>query len=175
MNHETNKATEGEIHRATLTRLKKRGVHLDQVAELVYFLQKDFHEGLTTEECKEHVEHVLTKREVQNALLTGIELDVLAEQGELNEPLLDMVTRDESLYGIDEVLATSILNVYGSIGMTNYGYIDRVKPGILSQLDNKQKGRIHTFLDDLVGALAASAAARLSHNRKKQKEETADR
>ena len=66
------------------------------------------------------------------------------------------------------MLALSILNVYGSIGFTNYGYIDRVKPGILKRLNDKSSGEVHTFLDDIVGALAAAAASRLAHNRKRQ-------
>ncbi|PTX59088.1 phosphatidylglycerophosphatase A [Melghirimyces profundicolus] len=169
MGHEIN-ITEEEVHRATLSRLEERGVDLDQVADLVYYLQKDFHEELTLEECRTHVDQVLIKREVQNAILTGIQLDILTEKNLLFEPLQDMIRRDEGLYGIDEILATSIVNVYGSIGMTNYGFIDRMKPGILEELNNKTSGRIHTFLDDLVGALAASAAARLSHNRKRQQD-----
>ncbi|EGK07734.1 phosphatidylglycerophosphatase A [Kroppenstedtia eburnea] len=163
--------TENEIHQATLSRLNERGVELDRIAELVFYLQKDFHEHLTLEECRHHVEQVLTKREVQNAILTGIQLDQLAEKELLEEPLLDMLRRDESLYGIDEILATSILNVYGSIGMTNYGYVDRMKPGILKDLNDHTDGLIHTFLDDLVGAVAASAAARLTHHRKRQSEQ----
>ena len=70
---------------------------------------------------------------------------------------------DEGLYGIDEILALSIVNVYGSIGFTNYGYIDKVKPGILKELNSHEGPRVHTFLDDIVGAIAASAASRLAH------------
>ncbi|SMO83214.1 phosphatidylglycerophosphatase A family protein [Melghirimyces algeriensis] len=161
---------EERVYQIALSKLRKRGVNLDEIADLVFYLQKDYHQGLTLAECQEHVEHVLRKREVQNAILTGIELDILAEKNILSEPLLEIIRKDESLYGIDEILATSILNVYGSIGLTNYGFIDRVKPGILKRLDNKDGDQIHTFLDDLVGALAASAAARLSHNRKKQQD-----
>ena len=67
-------------------------------------------------------------------------------------------------------MATSILHIYGSIGMTNYGYIDRVKPGILGRLNNREDGQIHTFLDEVVGAIAAAAAARLSHSRKRDRQ-----
>src|SRR5699024_11566679 len=56
--------------------------------------------------------------------VTGIELDELAEKGLLSEPLQDIIHRDEGLYGIDEVIALSIVNVYGSIGSTSYVYVD---------------------------------------------------
>ena len=78
--------------------------------------------NLTIEECREHVESVLSKREVHNAIITGIELDKLTEQNKLSQPLQGIVANDESLYGIDEILAFSIVNLYGSIGFTNYGY-----------------------------------------------------
>ncbi|MGR4026353.1 phosphatidylglycerophosphatase A, partial [Bacillus sp. ZZQ-131] len=121
------------------------------------------HPNLEMSECRYNVERVLSKREVQNALITGIELDVLAEKGMLSEPLQDIVKRDEGLYGIDEVIALSIVNVYGSIGFTNFGYIDKLKPGILEYLNDKSTGKVHTFLDDIVGGIAAAASSRLAH------------
>jgi phosphatidylglycerophosphatase A len=155
------------IQNAALDSLKERGVTVKDIAELTYFLQKDHFPDLTVEECEEHVIRVLDKREVQNTILTGIQLDCLVEDGCGKEPLQDIIKVDDSLYGIDEVLALSILNIYGSIGFTNYGYIDRIKPGILKQLNDKSSGKVHTFLDDIVGALAAAAASRLAHNRKR--------
>src|SRR5699024_6335408 len=86
-------------------------------------------------------------------------LDIFAEREKMMEPLQDIVHRDEGLYGIDEVLAFAIVNIYGSIGFTNYGYVDKVKPGILERLNDPSTGEVHTFLDDLVGAIAAAAAA----------------
>lgn len=143
--------------------LSQRGVSLTDIAELVYYLQSNYHEDLTLEVCRENVDHVLTKREVQNAVLTGIQLDVSAEQNKLDEPLQTTISSDESLYGIDEVIALSIVNVYGSIGLTNYGYIDKQKPGILKKLNDHSNGTVHTFLDDIVGAIAAAASSRLAH------------
>lgn len=96
-------------------------------------------------------------------MITGVQLDVLAEKGLLEEPLLSIVKTDEGLYGVDEILAFSIVNVYGSIGFTNYGYIDKLKPGILKYLNDKSTGKVNTFLDDLVGAIAAAASSRLAH------------
>ncbi|MBO1510864.1 phosphatidylglycerophosphatase A family protein [Metabacillus bambusae] len=141
----------------------KRGVKLEDIADLVYFLQEKYHPDLTMEECLDNVDRVLTKREVQNAVLTGIQFDVLAEKGQLEEPLQNIIETDESLYGVDEILAFSIVNIYGSIGFTNYGYIDKLKPGILQYLNDKSSGKCHTFLDDIVGAIAAAASSRLAH------------
>ena len=152
-----------ELHERCLELLSERGVELEQIAELVYFLQERYVPGLTKEECLLNVNSVLKKREVQNAVITGIEMDKLAEEKKLHPLLNDVLSQDEPLYGVDEILALSIVNVYGSIGFTNYGYIDKVKPGILELLNDKSSGYCHTFLDDIVGAIAAAAASRVAH------------
>ncbi|WP_336784550.1 phosphatidylglycerophosphatase A family protein [Paenibacillus sp. MMO-177] len=164
-----------EVAEATNQWLDKRGVSKTSIAQLVHFLQKDYYPELTLDECISNVEAVLSKREVQNAVLTGIQLDLLAEEGKLMAPLQEMVRNDEGLYGCDEILALSIVNVYGSIGFTNFGYIDKLKPGILKKLNDKNDGQIHTFLDDIVGAIAAAAASRLAHRKQAGREEEAER
>ncbi|QNG60586.1 phosphatidylglycerophosphatase A [Bacillus sp. PAMC26568] len=143
--------------------ISDRGVKVEDIAELVYFLQVKYHPSLTIDQCLENVDRVLSKREVQNAVLTGIQLDVLAEKKLLEEPLQTIIESDESLYGVDEIIAFSIVNIYGSIGFTNYGYIDKEKPGILKFLNDKSTGMVHTYLDDIVGAIAAAASSRLAH------------
>lgn len=147
--------------------LLERGVKIEDIAELVLYLQNDYHENLQMEECLFNVERVLSKREVQNAILTGIQMDVLAEKKLLAEPLQSIIEKDEGLYGVDETLALSIVNVYGSIGFTNYGYVDKKKPGILKPLNDKSTGKVNTFLDDIVGAIAAAASSRLAHRKDK--------
>src|SRR5699024_12450102 len=101
---------------------------------------------------------------VQHAVLTGIQLDIFAEKEKMMEPLQDIVHRDEGLYGIDEVLAFAIVNIYGSIGFTNYGYVDKVKPGILEKLNDPSSGEVHTFIVDIFGDVAAEAASRFDHS-----------
>ncbi|MCA1031626.1 phosphatidylglycerophosphatase A [Bacillus timonensis] len=152
-----------DIERTARNWLQERGVTLQDIADLVYYLQVKYHPDLKMDDCLENVDRVLAKREVQNAILTGIQLDRLAEKGLIEEPLLSTIQVDEGLYGVDEILAFSIVNVYGSIGFTNYGYIDKKKPGILEKLNDKSSGMCHTFLDDLVGAIAAAASSRLAH------------
>jgi len=153
--------------------LSQRGVTLQDIAKLTFFLQKDYFPGLTMEDALVSVEAVVQKREVQNAILTGIQLDILAEEGKLLSPLQEMIVNDEGLYGCDEILALSIVNVYGSIGLTNFGYIDKLKPGILKMLNDKHGEHKHTFLDDIVGAIAAAASSRIAHRKQAEKEQQA--
>lgn len=143
--------------------LNDRGVELKDISDIVFELQKSYVDDLTHEMCLHNVEKVLDKREVQNAVITGIELDIAAERGHLSPVLSDLLMRDEGLYGIDEILCLSIVNVYGSIGLTNFGYVDKTKPGIIGKLNDEKSNCCNTFIDDVVGALAAAAASRIAH------------
>ncbi|HZG83588.1 phosphatidylglycerophosphatase A [Paenibacillus sp.] len=145
-----------------LQALASRGVALERIAEIVLQLQKPYNDRLTLEDCLDSVLAVLEKREVQYVLITGIALDQLAEQGLLPEPLQSLMENDESLYGVDETLALGITNVYGMIGLTSFGYLDKVKPGLINELNHRANG-IHVFLDDLTAGLAAAASARIAH------------
>lgn len=145
--------------------LEERGVLLSDIVQCVVYLQKDFIDEINEDEILEIVEGVLGKREVQLALLTGINIDIQVENNQFgSERIQEIIRVDEGLYGIDEVLAYGICNLYGSIALTNYGYIDRVKPGIIGELNDITNGKCNTFLDDIVGAIAAAAASKLAHS-----------
>lgn len=146
--------------------LIERGATIEEIANIVFELQKKYIPSLEMDDCVDAIERVLDKREVQNAILTGIELDKLAEEGKLSEPLETLINSDNPLYGLDEILVLSIVNVYGSIGLTNFGYVDKLKPGIIGTLDEagKDPHKCNTFLDDIVGAIAAAAASSIAHN-----------
>lgn len=145
--------------------LERRGVSISSIAEIVYILQSPYYPNLKDEECVNSVIAVLGKREVQYTLITGIALDELAEKGLLPEPLQAIMEADESLYGVDETLALGITNVYGMIGLTGFGYLDKLKLGIIGEL-NDDKNSIHVFLDDIVAGVAAAASARIAHRHK---------
>ncbi len=153
------------LYQISIDKLHDRGVDMQDIASITLDLQKKYIPDLTINLCLEHVHKVLMKREVQHALITGIELDILAEKNLISEPLLTMLKTDYSLYGIDEIMALSIVNVYGSIGFTNFGYVDKMKYGIIKKLDEEGKlpDKCHTFLDDIVGGIAAAAASSLAH------------
>lgn len=145
--------------------LRLRGVELRDIADCVLYLQKEYHPDLQITYCLEVVKEVLHKREVQHAVLTGLSLDVAAEKHVLMDAKLEYILMEDSpLYGIDEVLAYGICNLYGSIALTNYGYIDKIKPMIIGKLNEHKQKQCNTFLDDIIGAIAASAASKIAHN-----------
>jgi phosphatidylglycerophosphatase A len=154
------------MYKTVIRMLAERGVLIREIAEVVLHIQRGYYPELTLEECETSVDAVIGKREVQHAILTGVALDVLAEQKKLPEPLQGIVADDDFLFGVDEILALSITNVYGSIGLTNFGYLDKTKPLIIGKLNDHKGGHCHTFLDDLVSAIAAAAASRIAHARR---------
>lgn len=147
--------------------LKKRDVTLEDIAHIVIFLEKDYVHGLNEELAIHAIKKVLYKREAQNAIMTGIELDILAEKGLLSSPMQRIMQTDESTYGVDENMAITLASLYGSVSVTNYGYVDKLKYGVLDKLNDKSTGKINVFLDDLVGAIAAAACGWLAHNENK--------
>ena len=151
-----------EIKEAVMRKLAERGVDINDIAVIVYEMQSPYNKQLTMEECVESVKAVLEKRELQHAILVGIELDQLAERKMLSEPLQSLIDADEGLFGCDETLALGSVFGYGSIALTTFGYLDKKKMGIIGKLDSKS-GKINTFLDDLVASVAAAASGRIAH------------
>lgn len=154
-----------ELKSMTVEMLNRRGVELEDIADIVLYLQSEYYDDLTMDICLENVNAVLDKREIIHAIMTGVALDELTEKKLLPEPLQTIVENDEPLYGIDEIIPLSIVNVYGTIGLTNFGFLDKEKIGIIKELDSKKGVECNTFLDDLVAAIAAAAASRIAHSR----------
>lgn len=157
------------VEQAARQKLAERGVTVQDIADIVYEMQAKYSPNLSMEECYESANAVLCKREIQHAILVGIELDMLAEKKLLSEPLQSIVESDEGLFGVDETIALGSVFGFGSIAVTTFGFLDKQKVGIIKELD-KRKSEVHTFLDDLVASIAASASARLAH-RLRDKEE----
>ena len=142
--------------------LDKKGVTLRSIAEITYELQHGFLPDVTIEKFEEVTINVMHKRELLNNVMVGIYLDKMANQGQLDEPLQTIVSHDMGVFGVDETLALQIANMYGAIGITNFGYVDRIKPGIIGKLDTSLND-VNTFIDDIVGAIAAAVAGKLAH------------
>ena len=157
--------TKKEVAEHVLKLLNERGVQIRDISEIVYDAQIKYVPTLKLEDCDETIQRILEKREVQNAIMTAIELDKAAEEKRISDPYLAaMIEDDDGLYGLDEVIPMGIVNLYGTIGYTNFGNMDKMKPGIIGVLDNhNEEGRVHTFLDDIVCAVASSACSRIAH------------
>jgi len=167
------KVHSNEVKVAVMQKLQQRGVTLEAIAEIVYEMQAPYHPNLTMDICMDSIVKVLEKRELQHAILVGIELDMLAEKQMLSEPLQSIVESDEGLFGCDETLALGSVFGYGSIAVTTFGHLDKHKIGIIKQLDTKIGNGVHTFLDDLVASIASSASSRIAHRQRDIEEKEA--
>ncbi|WP_409305928.1 phosphatidylglycerophosphatase A [Peribacillus sp. SCS-155] len=169
-----NRVHSRDVTLAAKKALQERGVSIEAIAEIVYEMQFPYHDHLTLNDCIVSVDRVLVKREIQHAILVGVELDRLAEQKKLSEPLQSIVESDEGLFGVDETIAFGAVLGYGSIAVTTFGHLDKNKIGIIRDLDTKKADRVHTFLDDMVASIAASAASRLAHRLRDEEEALTD-
>lgn len=145
-----------------IAELNAKGVHLSDIAQITFDLQHKFLPEATIADYEAEVVNVMHKRELLNNAMVGLQLDKLATDGKLDEPLQSIVANDAGVFGVDETLASGIATLWGSIGITNYGYVDRTKPGIVGRLDNNGNS-VNTFIDDIVGAIAAAVAGKMAH------------
>lgn len=160
---------QANLKEVTIKKLKERGVSITSIAEITYQIQKKYSD-YTVEDYENFILEILEKREVTHAVLTGIAIDEAVEKGIFSPEISEVINRDEPLYGIDEILVFSILNIYGSIAYTNFGFVDKEKTGIIRELDERghnNPDQCHTFLDDIVGALAAAAASKSAHKQQR--------
>lgn len=152
-----------EAYKFVVNRLRELGVSLVDIATIVYGLEGKYLPKLTLQDCLDAVVDVVHKREVLNNAMSGLELDRLAQAGLIKEPLASIIKNDIGVFGTDESIALAISQLYGSIGTTNYGYVDKDKTGIIKKLDTNDN-QVNTFSDDLVGAIASAAAAKVAHD-----------
>lgn len=148
------------------------GVSLKEMAEIVIDQQSKYN-SYTIPEAISAILKVTSKKEVIHAYQVAFLLDEYAEYSKdlvANENDLGDLTKiliaDDPLFGVDETIAMSMSGLYGSIATTNYGYLDKAKPGVIGRLNDMGKSGelVTTMIDDVVAATIACAEAYLSHN-----------
>src|SRR5690625_2322199 len=102
------------LYEETKRALGDRGVKISELAEIILDLQSSHTKNINKDIALENIYGVLKKREIQHAILTGIMLDELIEKGHIDSPIANLIKNDDKLYGVDETLALSITNCYGS-------------------------------------------------------------
>ncbi len=153
-----------EMVRLCIEALESRGVGIEDIAEIAYNQQSRYTPNVSMDVCRESVIKVISLRDIFHHVLLAVEIDKIAEKGLFEGPIQDIIAEDLGIFGIDEVLGLDVAGLYGVIGMTNFGDIDVNKRGIVEKLntEGKKEGVVHTFLDDIVGAIAAAASTRVA-------------
>lgn len=151
--------------------LRKRGVEVEDIARIAWNQQSKYTKDIPFSVAVDSVNKILSYRDIFHYIQLGIEIDRLAEEHQFQGPIQDILFYDLGLFGIDEVIGLEIAGNYGAIGKTNFGDIDVNKPGIVKELNEIGKNefgvenpnaKVHTMLDDIVGAIAASASTRIA-------------
>ena len=154
-----------EMQRINTEKLLERGVTIDEIAKIAYNQQYRYNKDIKMEDCIESVEKILSLRDIFHLLQLGAEVDRLVEEKAFKGPIQDIMASDLGVFGVDEIFGLDIARLYGAIGQTNFGDIDVNKPGIVAKLNEQGKSgsmHCHTFLDDIVGAIAAAASTRVA-------------
>lgn len=153
-----------EMFKMNKERLHERGVDIEAIAEIAFNQQSRYNDNITMEACVESVEKILSLRDIFHIVQLAIEIDRLTEEGVFRAPIQDIMKADLGMFGVDEIFGLAIASNYGVIGQTNFGDIDVNKPGLVNDLneEGKKSDRCHTFLDDIVGAIAAAASTRVA-------------
>ena len=147
-------------------RFDELGISRLELAQEVLKEQARHNPWMTLEDAYEAVEAVIRKREMQHALVTALTIDELADNKMLSEPMQSIIADDNPLYGIDETIALGTAGLFGTIAVTNFGFLDREKADLAKKLNDEQKagGHITTMTDDLVSLIIASAEGKVAHS-----------
>ena len=154
-----------EMQRINTEKLLERGVTIEEIAEIAYKQQYRYNKDIKMEDCIESVEKILSLRDIFHLLQLGAEIDRLVEEKAFKGPIQEIMENDLGVFGVDEIIGLDIARLYGAIGQTNFGDIDVNKPGVVARLNEDGKSgsaSCHTFLDDIVGAIAAAASTRVA-------------
>ena len=154
-----------EMLQLNIATLKERGVEVEQIAEIAWKQQSKYTKDIPMAVAVDSVLKILSYRDIFHYIQLGAEIDRLAEEGQFKGPIQEIMENDLGVFGVDEIFGLDIARLYGAIGQTNFGDIDVNKPGVvkvLNEAGKPGKPSCHTFLDDIVGAIAAAAATRVS-------------
>ncbi len=153
-----------EMLEMNIKTLRERTVSVKEIAEVAFRQQGKWNPNISMQECVESVEKILSLRDVFHLLQLGAEIDRLTDEGLIQGPIYDVLKADLGMFGIDELFGLELAGLYGTIGKTNFGDIDVNKPLVIDRLNEvgKHGGMCHTFMDDIVGALAAAASTRVA-------------
>jgi len=146
----------------SIWQLNYANVTVQELVDLVIEGQKGYYPTLTIEQALEAVLDVLNKQDVLNVLYISNTIDRLGEDHKAPfRELQTMLDKDAGVFGIDETLGIeSIAALYGQIGLSNAYHLDKMKPGVIGQL-NAQPYTV--MIDDVVAGICGGAMGRIAH------------
>lgn len=160
-----------EMQQINIETLARRGVKIEDIAQIAWNQQSKYMKDIPFSVAVDSVLKIISYRDIFHYIQLSVEIDEMAEKHMFKGPIQDILFYDLGLFGVDELIGLEIAGTYGAIGKTNFGDIDVNKPGIVYKLNDegknvlgkeKENAKVHTMLDDVVGAIAASASTRIA-------------
>lgn len=153
-------------YQETLRLLTKKNIKLSDIADLAIANQAPYGIDYDRTAVINVIDHILQRDDIQDIITLAINIDELVQNDQLSPYINERIKSDVGLFGVDELIVSGIYNLYGQTGVTNYGYTDKMKPGIIGEIDRRGKttAETTTFLDDIVGALVAATVSYLAHH-----------
>jgi alpha-ribazole phosphatase CobZ len=144
-------------NRSILSRLKERGIELDDLVETGMELFTDSR-SLTKKKVartlRKRLGSVLSDINVASLIIAAMRLDEEGESGRIPSLSQEAFMKDPIALVTDETIGMAIANyVAGTLGVHNFLYYDREKPGIMKKLE--------PFMDDAIGGLVSGVMSRI--------------
>ena len=144
--------------RSLADRLRERGVAVDDMVEAALQLFVP-HPGVESREkaseiLREELMELMEDPNIASLVVAGLRLEEDGARGLIPGLPASSYAKDPVFLVADEVLGMAIANyAAGTLGHFEYVRFDKAKPGVI--------GRLGPFMDDVVGALVASASSRM--------------
>ena len=97
-----------EMLEMNIQTLKERTVTVEEIAEVAYRQQSKWSKDISLKVCVDSVEKILSLRDTFHLLQLGAEIDRLTDERMFKGPILDILSTDLGMFGIDSF--TAIIN-----------------------------------------------------------------
>lgn len=145
--------------------LQNRGIFVEEIADSLVDTWKSSEIKLERKAAIRTIKRALNDPAMQFSILLGLEMDQLAEKGKLSDAVRQIITKDDPLCNIDELVAKAALQRLGSEAIDRFHALDVKKSNnYLKQLDSS--GQVNMFADDLVIAILVMAEMDLKNRGK---------
>ncbi len=144
-------------NRPIMSRLKERGIELDDLVETgmeLFTNSRSLSKKKVARALRRSLGRALSDVNVASLIIAAMRLDEEGKGGRIPSLNKEAFLKDPISLVTDETIGTAIANyIAGTLGVHNFLYYDRVKPGIMKKLE--------PFMDDAVGGLVSGVMSRI--------------
>jgi iron complex transport system ATP-binding protein len=144
-------------NRSILDRLTERGIGFDDLVKTameLFIASRSISKARASNLLQKGLRNALSDANVASLLLAALLLDAECGKGTVPDSMVETFRTDSVSLVADETIGIAIANyIAGTLGVHNFLYYDRIKPGIMK--------RLPPFTDDAVGGLVAGVMSKI--------------